>query len=614
MTAGTRMNATGNILANIPIFRHCLDDEIRQLRAIGKPMTVRQGHQFDMKKINSFYVVVSGIFEIESMGKTDVVYLAPGSFFGTIPFAENRQTGRVRALVDSSVMIFSVEDLYRFFLMSYKCLRGYLKTIGRMGIEVSGIGKKYFGGSSSVITVYSRFPQSGVSFMASLLGASLKKSGRTVVLDLSSSGSSVFNFFEKKTAAPLSHRTEDSPAFEQIINERMERVDGNLDLLNVAFGSKVKVNSDILSPILFMLSKEYRYIVIDCGDDDAELRDRIFGLSDRIFTMVRNRKDIRPLHGIFDGSISEGQRVYYVMNEQYAGDVRDFTGGLVLPRFEPAGEGGEYARLEKCAGGDALFPIVSLITAKRTALVLETNLLNALFYGGFLSALHKAGKTFDLMYTSAYGYIVLSLYLLSDGKSEFRKRMEHFFSEDRLNKLLDITFPTDCVFKNSAVLKLAGEMCGESRIETFQQLPVVMTGRDGTGDRRIFSTGYLRDAIAASFSLYPIFEQVEITGRPCHSGYPDYRVCVEDLFRVDVDEVTYVSVDNSSIIGYHDGKLISFFASYIAGIEKRSADDRAGDLSDVSFVLEVSEKDIRIERIFDTSQEISEKLLKNPNR
>ncbi len=608
------MNVTGNILANIPIFRHCLDDEIRQLRTIGKAVAVQQGHQFDMKKINSFYIVLGGIFEIESMGKTDVVYLAPGSFFGTIPFTENRQTGKVRALVDSSLIIFSVEDLYRFFLMSYKCLRGYLKTIGRMGFEVSEIGEKYFGGSSSVITVYSPFPQSGTSFMAALLGVSLKKSGRTVVLDMSFSGSSIFNCFEKKAAAPLSHRTDDSPAFERIINERVERVDENLDLLNVTFGSKVKVNPGILSPLLFMLSKEYRYIVIDCGDDDTELRDRIFGLSDRIFTMVKNRKDIRHLHGMYDGSVREGQRVYYVINEQYAGDVRDFTGGLVLRKFEASGDSGEYARLEKCAGSDDLSPIVSLITARRSALVLETGLLNTLFYGGFLSALLKTGKNFDLMYTSAYGYIVMSLFLLSGGKSEFRKHMEQFFSEDRLNKLLDITFPTDCVFKNNAVLKLAGEICGESRIETFHQLPVVMMGQDGTDDRKIISTGYLRDAVAASFSLYPIFEQVEITGRHFNSGYPDYRVRVEDLFRVDVDEVVYVSVDNNSVPGYQDGKLMSFFARYIAGIEKRTAEDRASDLSDTSFMLEVSEKEMRIDRILDTSQEISEKLLKKPNR
>ncbi|MBP7738277.1 MAG: hypothetical protein KA369_20045 [Spirochaetes bacterium] len=606
------MNNTGNILANIPIFRHCTAEETRRLGAIGKMTGIKQGHRFDMKKVNSFYVVVSGVFEIESVGKTDVVYMAPGSFFGTIPFAENRLTGKVRALVDSIIMIFGIEELYRFLLMSYKCLRGYLGIIGRMGFEISDIGRKYSGCSSRIVTVYSPFPQSGKSFMAALAAVSLKESGRTVVLDLSFSGSSVFNFFEKKAAAPLSHRSEDSPALDRMINDRIERVDDKLDLLNVTFGSKVKVNPEILSPLLFMLSEEYRYIVIDCCDEDAELRDRVFGLSDRIFTMVKSRKDIRVLHGLYDGSVREGQRVYYIMNEQYAGEVRDFAGGLVLNKFEAAGGDGEYARLRKCAGHCS--SIVSLITNKRSALVLETGLLDSLFYGGFLSALLKSGKVFDIMYTSAYGYVVLALHLLSGGKSEFRKRIEHFFAEERLSKLLDITFPTDCVFKSGAVQKLAGEICGESRVETFSQLPAVMTRLDGTDERRIFSTGYLRDMVAASFSLYPIFEQVDISGSRCNSGYPDCRVRVEDLFRIDVDEVVSVSVDNGSALGYRDGKLISFFARYLASVEGRAAEDRASNLSDASLVIAVSEKDVRIDRILDSAEELSEKLIKSLGR
>jgi hypothetical protein len=608
------MNATGNTLASIPLFRHCTDEEIRQLQNIGKLVTVKQGHQFDMKKVNSFYVVVNGIFEIESMGKTDIVYLAPGSFFGSIPFTENRQTGKVRALVDSTLMMLGVEEMYRFFLMSYKCLRGYLKIISRMGYEVSGIGKKYSAGASRIIMVYSSFPQSGKSFLASLLGASLKKNGKTVVLDMSFSGNSVFNFFEKKAAAPLAHRTEDSPAFERLINERMEHVSENLNLLNVTFGSKVKVDPDIVSPLLFMLSREYRYIVIDCGDDDLDLRNRLLGLSDRIFTLVKNQKETRILYDIFDANVKEGQRVYYIINEHYAGDVKDFSGGLVLPKFMTASGQGGYERLERIADGDELSPIVSLITDRRSALVFETNLLLSIFYGGFLGSLHKAGKTFDLMYTSSYGYIVLSLYLLSGGKSEFRKRMEQLFSPERLNKLLDITFPSEYVFKKDVISKLAGEICGENRLEMFREMPVAMLGRNGMEERRLFSTGYLRDMITASFCLYPIFEQVEILGGRYNSGYPDFRVRVEDLFRVDVDETVYVSVDNSMTMSYRDGKLMNFFSGYLSCVEERAVDDKVSDLSDVSMVLEVSEKDIRLDRIYDSSLEIADKLLKKLNR
>ena len=608
------MNATGNILASIPLFRHCTDEEIIQLQGIGKLATVKKGHQYDMKKVSSFYVVVNGIFEIESMGRTDIVYLAPGSFFGAIPFSENRQTGKVRALVDSTLMMLGAEEMYRFFLMSYKCLRGYLKIISRMGYEISEIGKKYSAGATRVITVYSPFPQSGKSFLASLLATSLKKSGKTVVLDMSFSGNSVFNFFEKKTTAPLAHRTEETPAFERLINERMEHVSENLDLLNVTFGSKVKVDPDIMSPLLFMLSREYRYIVIDCGGDDPELRNRVFALSDRIFAMVKNRKDIRHLYDTFDAGVKEGQRVYYIANEHFAGDVKDFTGGLVLPKFTAADDMGWRDRLEQIADGAELTSLATLITGRRSALVFETNLLLSIFYGGFFGSLQEAGKTFDLMYTSSYGYIVLALYLLCEGEGEFKKRMDQFFSPERLSKLLDITFPSDHVFKIDVVSKLAGEICGDNRLEMFKEMPVAMLGRNGMDGRRLFSTGHLRDVIAASFCLYPMFEQVEIMDASYNSGYPGFRVRVEDLFRVDVDEMAYVSVDNSMKMSYREGELMSFFSNYLSCVEEKAVDDKMSDLSDISMVLEVSEKDVDLEHMYDASREIADRLLKKLKR
>jgi hypothetical protein len=603
------MDVIGTILPRIPLFRHCLEEELRQLRAIGKMAEVKKGHQFDLKKVNSLNVVVNGIFEIESAGNTDVVYLAPGSFFGAIPFTENRQAGRIRAVVDSTILMFAAEDMFRFLLMSYRCLRGYLKIIGRMGFDVSDVGKEYFGGMTRIITSYSSLPGAGKSLLASLMGAALKGAGKTIVLDMSYAGSSVFNFFERKITAPLSHRAEDGPSFEEIIRGRIERVDDGLDIVNVAFGSKVKVNPDILSPLLFMLSKEYRYIVIDCGDDDPGLRDRVIGLSDRVFTLVKNRKDIRSLHEVFDGSAREGQRVYYVLNEFHAGDVRDFPGGLTLPKFD-APSAGEYERIRRIAGGDDLSPLVSLVTKKNRALVLETGLLNALYYGGLFGAMQDAGVTCDLLYASSYAYIVAALSLLSGSGAEFRKHLDHFFSEDRMSRLLDITFPTDHVFKNDGVVKLAGEICGSARIESFRGLPVAMLGQGGTSGRRLCSTGYLRDMVAASFCLYPVFEEVPILEGRYNAGYPGFSVRAEDLLRIDVDETVCVSVRNAMKPTYRDGKLMSFFTRYLDFIGDQETDNAASDLADERIVIEVSEKDVRPGKILDYSREISDKLVK----
>jgi predicted acylesterase/phospholipase RssA len=253
---------------------------------------------------------------------------------------------------------------------------------------------------------------------------------------------------------------------------------------------------------------------------------------------------------------------------------------------------------------------VSLVTKKDRALVLETGLLNALFYGGLFGALQEAGQSFDLLYTSSYGYIVAVLSLLSGSEGEFKKRMDHFFSEDRMSKLLDVTFPTDHVFKNDSVLKLAGEVCGSARVETFHELPVAMLGQNGTSGRRLFSTGYLRDILAASFCLYPVFEEVPILDGRYNAGYPGYRVRAEDLFRIDVDETVCVSVQNGMKPAYRDGKLMSFFTRYLDFVGEYVADGTTSDLSDESIMIEVSEKDVRPGKIMDISREISDKVVK----
>ena len=174
------MDIITKILRNVPLFRHCSEEEIQYLHKISRLSVIKKGQLFDLKKISSFNIVVNGIFEIEALGKTDIVYLSPGSFFGTIPFTENKHSGKIKAIVDSTMLLFKVEEIYKFFLIYYKCLRGYLKTISNMGFEISAIGNRYFGGDSKIISIYSPYSNSGKSFFSSLLGMSLKKNGKSI--------------------------------------------------------------------------------------------------------------------------------------------------------------------------------------------------------------------------------------------------------------------------------------------------------------------------------------------------------------------------------------------------------------------------------------------------
>ena len=308
------------------------------------------------------------------------------------------------------------------------------------------------------------------------------------------------------------------------------------------------------------------------------------------------------VYNIFDMNVREGQRVYYILNEYYSKETSGFSGGLILKKFDSENSEGEYSRLSALADREVLSDITELITGKRKALVFETNFFNSIFFYGFLNALNNSEKKFDLLYSSSLSYIVMSMYLVSENMNDFRKMILNFFSESKINKFLDITFPEEYVFKNNLISKFADEIFAKNRIETFENIPAAMFGEDGINSRRIFSTGFQRDLIAASFCIYPIFDQPKISKNYYNSGYPSLKVRVEDLFRTDVDEIVYVSVNNRSNLNYRNGRLLKFYEKYIDFIELNNYDDKMSNLADKNLVIDVSEKEVKTEKILELSE------------
>ena len=152
-----------NIIKSTPLFGHLTRNETNLIASISASTAIRSGVDLDMRKTGTLCIVQSGMFEIESMGRTDVVYLSPGSFFGNLPFAESRQRGVVKAMVDSSVIVLDAEALYKFFLANHRAFRGYLRTLSRMQLEMTESGNAVIGGGARIITVFSPYRSSGKS-------------------------------------------------------------------------------------------------------------------------------------------------------------------------------------------------------------------------------------------------------------------------------------------------------------------------------------------------------------------------------------------------------------------------------------------------------------------
>ncbi len=604
------MDSINRILRHIPFFRHCTARELGDLRELGRNVLISKGQTFDLKKLGSFIIVINGMFEIEALGKNDIVYLAPGSFFGDIPFTVNRHRGFIKALVDSQLLLFEGSEIYKFFLGSFKGMRGFLRIIGKMGFEITDVGKKYAGMKCKIITVCSPYHDSGKSLFTSLLAACCGKAGKTIVLDMSFQGASVFNNFGKKITGAVSQKFHREGSTEELIRDRIEAVDENLSLLNITFGSRIKADPGILSPLLFILSRTFNYIIIDLSHQDESLRDRVMELSDIVFALIKKEKDSETLFGYFDEVLKEGQRVYYTLNQHYARKTGTYEGGFLFENLDLDREKSLYPQLREYSETESGLELSQVTTRSGRALVCETNVKDAVILTGLFGAIYSTELRVDALYSSSLSFYPVALYLLNEDLDDYEDAVLKFFSEARLNSLLDVTFPSEYVIKNHRAYRYAKELAGDRRIETFNILPVVKLAGLDEGRPRLFSSGYLRELLSASFALDPVAESYRIGKTHYHSGYPFSRVSTEDLLRTDIEELFYFGVKNRLKLEFTPNRVLNFYDRYLGFLDRWPSEESLHEAATRHMIIEINEDRFRVEKILELTREISNKFLK----
>ena len=600
------MNRTEYILQSIPPFSHLLQSELSSLRAISRTTTVKKGMSIDLKKSSSLHIVLSGTVEVEGTGRSDVVYLPSGSFFGSLPFCEQKNRGILRATTDAVVLILDESALYRYFLSHFRALRGYIRILDRMGFAVSDTGRDYSGNRTRIISSFSAHRKAGTTLLASLLGFLISDEGKTVILDLSYDGNSLFNCFEQKITSPLSHRRADDEGVEDEISKRIVQVNENLHLLNVSSGSRVRVNPDILSPVLLLLSRKYRYIILDVPDGDTSLRDRALSLSDYIFAIVR-KNEPPAIYNTIDAVTKDGQRVYYVINEHTAGKISGFN-GLVMEKYKSDGNL-SFDDLSGLKNSGVLSSFTSLVKQRVRSLILETRGIDSLLYAGFFNSFDAALAPYEIIYSSHWAYIVAALYSVAHDYAGFRKGIEEFFSERRMASFLDVTFPENNVFKNNAIRRYTEEIFGQIRIEEFTAMPVARIESDD--GERMASSGFLRDITACSWVVCPHFEPVFFGGAMYHSGYPETRSGCGDLLRSVVDEIDVALAGDDHTLAFESGRMLGFFRSMIRTQNRYIPGPGLQNLADRTFILPSCGMDYKVKKIIDYSEKEWLKLLEN---
>ncbi len=599
------MEKVRELLRTIPFLVHLNHEEHELFFKTGRVSSLKPGQNVDLKKSSSLSIVISGMFEIEAIANRDVVYLSPGSFFGFLPFAENRIKGNVRALTEAEIFIINEDDFYRFFLKSHKALRGYLRMISNMGFDINASGKNYSAIRSKLITVYSSSPGSGKSYLASLL--SLALSGEKVILlDLSYGGKTVFDFFNERITIPLSVKDSTEDGAESVINDRIVKHSDNIHLLNISFSSKVKTDPEILKPVILYLSRTYKYIVADLSDDDHDLRNCLFRLSDFIFALTGGKKDIDKCQETFDNNINEGQRIVYVRNSYVNQDKGSFFGGLILNICESDNPGVQEV-MEKFIADGNLSSFTSMITGRSSALVLPTSRFESILLCSLFYELDKGRKKFDYLYSSSYTFFLISLFLLFDNGDELKENMKRFFSPEQTAKNLDIVFPEKFIFSNNRLLKYSFELASSRRIEMFHPLPLCSLETGGVTS--IMSTGPLGKTMAASLTSLHEYQPVNINGCDYTSGFPGFSVRSAHLFRTEADDIFSVSLVNRDKLKVPDGVYNEYYSASLRSMERLSVPGEEYLEQGRNLILDVSETEFKFDRIFNSTLKASQLLL-----
>ena len=600
------MNPFETIRRTVPFLKHLTSEESDLFFRSGHVVTVRSGQYAELKKTSSLNLVISGIFEVETIGNAEVVYFTSGSFFGSLPFVENRKRGNVRALLDSTIFVIHEEDIYRFFMKYHKALRGYIRMITSMGFEMTETGRKYFSLKGRVVSVFGLKQGCGKTTLASTLGLALS-SDDTVILDISYTGRSLFDVFQRRLTAPVSEKDQSGPSAESLVNDRLVHVRDGLYLLNLTYSSRVKIDPSIIGPLLFLLSRRFRYIIADLSNSDPDLRDSVFAGTDMIFALTGGMKDTRELNDLFDEKVSDFQRVFYVRNEYFSDERGAFIGGLTFGNNKSYSETSDVESLANAAGGTGIKPFIEKITSPGRSLAVQSLSLDSICLAQFFVDLQKSGKFFDSIYSSSFSYFISSLFILAQDDKQLTDLLRRFYSSEQLNRNLDISFPETFIFKNSRIMKFARELAADKRIEMFHTQPVCKLVSSGI--ERTVSTGELSAMMTASFITVPLFEPVAAKGRECSSGYPAVTVSPAELFRTGCEEVYYLSALNRERIKADDGIINDLYM--------KTLDTGTAPYSDESFYLqqgknlfiEIAEGEFKFDKIADRTKAITHSLV-----
>jgi hypothetical protein len=578
---------TSSLIARLPFFGHLTEEELSDISTLFSEVRIRAGEKLDLKKDSRLYLLSDGLIQSEgALSRAESSYFASGSFFGSIPFVQESPRGIFRALTNSSLNSIALEDMDRFLVSRFPALRGYLSIMKRGGGIPNEIAGNISDRQSSVITVCSSERNSGRTVSAVAIARILAKKNEVILLDLSSEGKSIFDYMSLKLTPPVSQKKL-GDGRESYINERIIKKDERLSILNVSFGSKVKMDHAILSPLLCTLAARFDYIVVDLGNEDYLIEKECCALSDIIVSVHKTKKNADKARAHYDLLTKSGQICHYLCFERRALVASRSSGRLWFS--PPPGSLEDYSSISEWSEVAALDTFVGAVSRKKGLLFLGNTGYSSLGYASLVSSLSEEMRGSLTIYASSFAFLLFGLY--AQNSDRYKKILHSSFSERSLLSLIDVAYPRDFLLSDRALRSFVSLFGKTMRIEDVT--PQIVTAVKGTDGRiMVKSSGDFRDIAGGLLSEYPLSEPYRIRGG--RISMPETDINPAFFFRHPYSFLSGAYLNPHSPIFPRGKQNVIFHAGY----GKNRAFPAEKWIFDENIIIDVDDKICTIKKVF----------------
>ncbi len=523
------------LLAACPLFSGLTQWELKAISQLMRlveykkdEIVYRQGEE-----AGSFYVVVSGRFEayLQSLDKKKILaYLRRGDYFGEISLLTNEpHSATLHALSDALCLVLKKED-FKKTIESNATVS--LEISRRMSARLKGAENRSRSLlKSDIISIFSNQHQIGRTAFSINLAASLVQEThqKTVLLDMSPSGTDISSRLQLARKVPLSHLADLENRPPGVLSEFITRHTVGFDVLSVGSDDATQTLETLIVPLLNHLAIDYRFILIDLPGEVEEMVLKTMSQSDLVFFVtdsgINNVTEIKEVIADIEKTLSfSDERIAVVINEAFLGirttasTKKELFGKKIcyslpatvaIKEFEEASHMPFVVDEPEADYSRVVRHIARRISNNLVGVALGSGAALGLAHIGVLKILEKEGIPIDMVAGSSIGALIGSLYAIGKNSQEIEKIASEINSQWKLASLMDFNvFPVRGLLDGRNVMKHFRAHLGNKTFDDCR-IPLKIIGANlSSRQADVLDSGLIADAVRASIAIPAIFNPV----------------------------------------------------------------------------------------------------------